>query len=409
MSRISRQANTRHLSLTVFSLTVAALLACAASAPADVLKDRLRQNKAQQQHIEQRIERIDQRTQEIVASISRTNAKIAEINRPIYRLDREIADHQALIRHRQQRVVELQAEYKRQAIDIKRLAAESAVARERLAARLVVVYKQGSRSSGAWLVGASSVADVVKRQEAASQVATVDRTVLDSVRDLERRVRVERARNHQTRARIAADIAEIKREEQQVINKRAVIVSKRNELQAARNERAAYVNELKTRAAKLEEEHDDLEADSKALEQAIKNGVTTLGGSAASVPSGPSPSGVAWPVNGPVVSPFGQRWGRLHAGLDIAVPAGTPIHAAASGVVTYSSWMSGYGNLVIVQHAGSLSTAYAHQSRIGASNGQFVTQGQVIGYVGCTGHCFGDHLHFETRINGGAVDPMNYL
>jgi murein DD-endopeptidase MepM/ murein hydrolase activator NlpD len=125
--------------------------------------------------------------------------------------------------------------------------------------------------------------------------------------------------------------------------------------------------------------------------------------------SSPSSSGLIWPVNGPVVSGFGMRWGRMHEGIDIAVGYGTPIHAAASGTVVYSGWMSGYGNFVIIDHGGGMATAYGHQSSIAAGNGQSVSQGQVIGYVGCTGHCFGPHLHFEVRINGSPVDPLGYL
>ena len=105
-------------------------------------------------------------------------------------------------------------------------------------------------------------------------------------------------------------------------------------------------------------------------------------------------------MNGPVVSPFGPRWGRLHAGVDIAVGSGTPIRAADSGSVVLMGWVGGYGNYTCIQHTGSLSSCYAHQSSFATSNGAGVKQGQVIGYVGCTGHCFGDHLHFETRING---------
>src|SRR6266508_494592 len=124
--------------------------------------------------------------------------------------------------------------------------------------------------------------------------------------------------------------------------------------------------------------------------------------------STPSASGLIWPVNGPVVSPFGMRWGRMHTGIDIAVPYGTPIHASASGAVIFAGWMGGYGNFVIVDHGGGLATAYAHQSSIAVGEGS-VSQGQVIGYVGCTGHCFGPHLHFEVRVNGTPVDPLGYL
>jgi murein DD-endopeptidase MepM/ murein hydrolase activator NlpD len=104
-----------------------------------------------------------------------------------------------------------------------------------------------------------------------------------------------------------------------------------------------------------------------------------------------------------------MRWGRLHAGIDIAVPSGTPIRAADSGRVVLAAYTSGYGNYVCIQHNSSLSTCYAHLSSYATSSGAAASQGQVIGYVGCTGHCFGDHLHFETRVNGSPVDPMGYL
>jgi hypothetical protein len=134
------------------------------------------------------------------------------------------------------------------------------------------------------------------------------------------------------------------------------------------------------------------------------------------VPSIPGPTTMAWPVRGAVVSPFGMRWGRLHAGIDIAAPAGTPIRAASSGRVLHHGWVGGYGNFTCLAHGPQLSTCYAHQSRFarGLADGIPVTQGAVIGYVGCTGRCYGDHLHFEVHTstaisNVNAVDPLPYL
>jgi murein DD-endopeptidase MepM/ murein hydrolase activator NlpD len=119
---------------------------------------------------------------------------------------------------------------------------------------------------------------------------------------------------------------------------------------------------------------------------------------------------LAWPVRGPVVSPFGMRWGRLHAGIDIAVPAGTPIYAAATGRLTTKGWIGGYGNYSCLEHGRQVSTCYAHQSRFGPTPpGGILGRGQLVGYAGCTGHCFGDHLHFELRLAGRPVDPLPYL
>jgi murein DD-endopeptidase MepM/ murein hydrolase activator NlpD len=110
-----------------------------------------------------------------------------------------------------------------------------------------------------------------------------------------------------------------------------------------------------------------------------------------------------------VSSEYGWRWGRLHAGIDIATPTGTPIVAAMAGTVIYAGWQSGYGNTVVVSHGGGLSTLYGHQSRLGASVGQAVGAGQTIGYVGSTGASTGPHLHFETRYGGVARNPRGCL
>lgn len=116
-----------------------------------------------------------------------------------------------------------------------------------------------------------------------------------------------------------------------------------------------------------------------------------------------------WPITGPLTSPFGPRWGRLHAGIDISAPAGTPIRAADSGRVALAGWQGGYGLYTCVNHTASLSSCYAHQSRLGTSQGAAVRKGQVIGYVGNTGQSFGNHLHFETWVRGRPVDPMGFL
>ena len=120
-------------------------------------------------------------------------------------------------------------------------------------------------------------------------------------------------------------------------------------------------------------------------------------------------STIANPVKGTQTSPFGPRWGRNHDGVDLAAPTGTAIRAAACGSVSFAGQQSGYGNIVCITHTSQFSTCYAHMSRFATSQGAQVRQGQVIGYVGCTGSCTGPHLHFETRVNGQAQDPARYL
>ncbi len=132
-------------------------------------------------------------------------------------------------------------------------------------------------------------------------------------------------------------------------------------------------------------------------------------------PAVPSALGYQWPVAGRVSSPFGYRihpvFGtrKLHSGLDIAAPRGTPIAATSGGVVIFSGYRGGYGNTVIVDHGGGLTSLYAHMSTIGATEGQAVDRGDIVGLVGATGTATGNHLHFEIRVGGQAVDPAPYL
>jgi murein DD-endopeptidase MepM/ murein hydrolase activator NlpD len=129
-------------------------------------------------------------------------------------------------------------------------------------------------------------------------------------------------------------------------------------------------------------------------------------------PTGPAPK-LIWPVTGPITGPFGEwRGDHYHSGIDIALPSGSPIKAAADGIVTLRANYGGYGNFTCVTHT-TITTCYAHQSQYLVNYGDHVKQGQVIGRVGCTGNCSGDHLHFEVRLGTSPqskpVDPMLYL
>ena len=142
------------------------------------------------------------------------------------------------------------------------------------------------------------------------------------------------------------------------------------------------------------------EGESKEYEDrapATQTGTTTLG--------------FSWPAAGKLTSRFGRRWGRMHKGIDIAGPIGTPINAAADGTVISAGWNSGgYGNLVEVKHSDGTTTRYGHNSRLSVSVGQTVRQGQQLAEMGSTGHSTGSHLHFEIRPTGGtAVNPIAHL
>jgi len=174
----------------------------------------------------------------------------------------------------------------------------------------------------------------------------------------------------------------------------------------------ALAGQLKVQA-QLQGALNDRIADYAAEAEAAANeegNIQSLLAKAQGADTGPaSAAGLIWPCRGPLTSPFGMLWGRMHQGQDIACGYGTAIHAAKTGTVVFAGQMSGYGNVVIIDHGGGFSTLYAHQSRMAVSQGQHVGQGDVIGYVGSTGHSTGPHLHFETRFGGTPRNPIPYL
>ena len=126
-----------------------------------------------------------------------------------------------------------------------------------------------------------------------------------------------------------------------------------------------------------------------------------------------SGSGLIWPLSGKISSHYGLRWGRMHEGIDIPAPRGTPIRAAANGLIVASSsnlkGYGGYGKVIIIDHGKGIRTLYAHNSKNRVKSGSCIRSGEVIGEVGSTGRSTGNHLHFEVRKNGRPVNPLNYL
>jgi len=108
-------------------------------------------------------------------------------------------------------------------------------------------------------------------------------------------------------------------------------------------------------------------------------------------------------------SPYGMRWGKLHAGVDLAVPEGTPVRAVHSGTVTLARWYGGYGNAIIINHGNGVETVYGHHSRLLVREGQHVEAGDPVGLAGNTGHSYGSHSHFEVHVNGVPRDPIPWM
>jgi murein DD-endopeptidase MepM/ murein hydrolase activator NlpD len=281
---------------------------------------------------------------------------------------------------------------------------------QRLSTRLVEVYEQGDVDTLDVVLSASNFGDLLDGIDYVNEVGAQDKHIATSVGHAKIAAHAARERTRKVRAVVAAETRAVAVRTEQVRALRDELVANRQTLAASRSSKRVSLAKVAASERDAVSEAQALERTSSALAAQIQAAQSSPSSSySASTSSHPSASGFIWPVSGPVVSGFGMRWGRMHTGIDIAVGYGTPIHAAAAGRVIYAGWMDGYGNLVFVDHGNGISTGYAHQSSIAVSNGQTVSQGQLIGYVGCTGHCFGPHLHFEVRVNGSPVDPLGYL
>jgi murein DD-endopeptidase MepM/ murein hydrolase activator NlpD len=300
------------------------------------------------------------------------------------------------------------------------LTGEQGIAETRLNERLVEIYQSSDPTPIEVVINATSFRDLLDQFDYLRSMGQQDRRIADQVPAAREEVRVARLKTHRTRKEVERTTAEIEeRTERQRVERDRVLAAqqqlddvravKERSLASVQVSKQDYLDEVEGLQAASAALSARIQAAQRAAQASAAPASSSSGGAEAWAPAAPSAAGMVWPVSGPVTSGFGWRWGRMHEGIDIGAPTGAPIRAAAAGTVIYAGWMSGYGQLVVVDHGGGLATAYAHMSSMAAGTGQAVTQGQVIGYVGCTGRCFGSHLHFEVRVNGGAVDPLGYL
>jgi murein DD-endopeptidase MepM/ murein hydrolase activator NlpD len=344
------------------------------------------------------------------ATESSLSSQIGSLTSRIHTLEQKVGDVssrlaslQSDLELHQQRLDKLNELYHVQTVRFRHLKHEYTLALNRLDVRLINIYKQAEPTTVDVLLAARTFNDVLDQLDYLNAIAAEDKRVAAQVATAKAQIRRQRAATTRVRATVRHEASVIGARVQQQAILRGELLSSRGQLANTRSSKnSALVATKKEVQSEIEE--------SQALAQASATLAAKLRGSDTSSGSAPAGNGTfAWPLSGPITSPFGMRWGTLHPGIDIGVPEGTAIHAAGSGTVVWCGWMSGYGNLVMIDHHNGLATLYGHESRIAASCGEQVTTGQVIGYTGCTGFCTGPHLHFEVRLNGSPVDPLGYL
>jgi len=327
--------------------------------------------------------------------IDRLEDRIGELRGRQQRLEADLADKEA-------RLSATQEELRRERARLARLRKRLAEARRALATRLVELYKAGDQDLLTVVLNADGFAELLERREFLERISEADREVINVVRRAREDAKRTEARLDRLEERQQELVTAVRIRRDQVADTKGELIGTRVGAQRTREGKEKALQEVRSERVELEEDLEAMEAEQEKIERKL---MQTAGGGPIRQGSGD----FIWPTNGAFTSPFGQRWGRLHAGIDIAAPTGTPIRAADSGRVVLMAPTGGYGNYTCVQHSGSLSTCYAHQSSFATSVGANVRKGQLIGRVGNTGNSTGAHLHFEVRINGTPRDPMGYL
>jgi murein DD-endopeptidase MepM/ murein hydrolase activator NlpD len=391
----------------LFLLAVLAALAAATPALGTGPAQKKARVDARRAQLQNRIEAERQRESALAALVHSSDAQIASLERQVGDVSARLAPLERDLELHRRRLAALNELFRIQTRRLHALEREHALAVHRLSLRMVEIYESSPPGALDAVFVSSNLADLISQVEFTRAIALQDRQILRAVTRSRHAAHAQRRSTKRTRRQVAAATREVAGRTAEVERMRARLLAQQGSLVSARNQKQQSKEALSQSISSMVEESSQLALVSSELEAKIQASQSGGGG------SGTSSSGLIWPVSGPITSPYGYRCfqGRceLHPGIDIGVPAGTPIHAAAAGKIIWAGWLGGYGNLTVIDHGRGMATAYGHQSSIGVAVGQRVSQGQYIGNVGCTGYCFGDHLHFEVRINGSPVNPVGYL
>jgi murein DD-endopeptidase MepM/ murein hydrolase activator NlpD len=388
--------------MTRLAIGLLVLLTAAAPAFADIIEKK-HSIDSRIADLQDRVQAAKEREASLQAEIDSVSGDIRSLEQQVGVVSERLPPLEHELELRELKLKRLNALFQLQTERLEFLQEQHRIALIRLNRRLVATYESGRPDELAFLLSATSFSDLIDGLDYVRLVVRRDREIIADVDQSKHEVAVARWQTRRSRrvVRQQAEIVAVR--VRQVRELRDQLVASKGKLEAARERKRVSLDQLTAEERADAEEMDSLQQVSADLAAKIR------AAQAHSTVRHVSGAGLMWPVNAPITSPFGWRWGRMHEGIDLGASYGTPISAAAAGVVIYAGWEGGYGNLVVIDHGGGLATAYGHQSQIAVSTGQSVAQGQIIGYVGSTGHSTGPHLHFEVRVNGQAVDPLGYL
>jgi murein DD-endopeptidase MepM/ murein hydrolase activator NlpD len=397
--------------------TLAVLLVCfvalAVPAFAQSLENKLENKEERKARAQARVDRLDAEADQLAAKVavldneaSRIQNEVNGLTENMDKLNGRIAEVQSDLTAAQQRLNFLSRELQGILSKLDRRT-------DLFTNRAVAAYMAGPTSHLEGLLSSTTFNEVVDRTSYYESALDADSKLVAGIELLRDETEIKRGLVEDEQERISshklrleadkAELAQVLQERQSALDAQKAIVAQKESLLAG----------VETKKRQYEQVVAQLEADADEIQSIL---AARAAGASTSVGALPTGGGqLLWPANGPMTSPYGYRThpifgdSRLHTGIDIGAAYGAPVISADAGTVAYVGAMSGYGNVIVIDHGGGLGTTYNHLSAFAVSTGQQVGRGVPIGNVGCTGYCTGPHLHFEVRINGSPVDPMPYL
>jgi len=341
------------------------------------VQEKIKDSKEEKKEAKNELEELDKKLQEANSKLESTKAELNKTNQSLEKAKEELSE------------------------------AEKAMEEQNVSLheRIRVMYKNGNIGYLEVLLEANSFSELITRFEMIKTIMEYDFELLNSLE--EKRDEIEDKKE------------EIEKEQQRILTLKNQLESKASQVKTLQVSRQNYISKMDSEIAAYEKEMKDLErdaAEAKRIIQAAQAAAAKNNGSSGS--SGPYTGGaLRWPVPGHtrISSPYGMRIHpisrvrKMHTGIDIPAPTGTPFIAPADGVVTYSDYLGGYGKVVIVDLGGGLSILGAHNSSLLVNVGQSVQKGQTIAKIGSTGNSTGPHSHFEVRKNGNHTNPISYV
>lgn len=344
------------------------------------------------------LKKVQSRKGALSKELSKTKRAVRAVRGDLNEIDGRLDELEGSLHETKLRLSESREEQIRLTGDLKIATHLLQEKREQVRGRLRAMYTKGSPSLAMAVLGAESIGDFASRTYLLERIATADRRLFDAFGRLQKEVADKKRRQDVLVVRIAG----LRRTQE----------SQHADLEDTRGDKAHLLSNLKDRQQDLERLVRQLDEEEAAIEARIAS-YYRGSGKTANLPK--FTGRFSRPVGGPITSGFGMRFhpilrrNRMHNGIDFGAGHGSPIHAAADGIVIASTYGKGYGNMVILDHGGGMSTLYGHCSRRLVGQGQRVRRGQVIATVGATGLATGPHLHWEVRVNGKAVNPRGRL